>query len=105
VDADNHRESQSQSQSRSWHILHSATSPHDLEYSHDRTSTVDVSRNCDNKSTPRYFKRQQAGETRGTPFVRGCQHDDNNTAEEENEMMDLPAVTDVTACMSDFGCF
>jgi hypothetical protein len=91
AEADSHRESQS----RSWHILHSATSPHDLDYSH----TVDIS----NKSTPRYSKQQDTRRT--TPLVRGDNaHSDNNTAEEENEM-DLSAATDVTACMSDFGCF
>lgn len=86
VDVDIHRESQS----RSWHILHSTRSSHDSEYSH----TVDAS----SKSSPRYSKQQ---ETR-TPFVRGDNHD--NTAEEENEL-DLPAATDMTACISDFGCF
>ena len=79
-----------ESQSRSWHILHSATSPHDTDYSH----TVDVS----SKSTPRHSKQQ---ETR-TPFVRGDNHD--NTSEEESEI-DLVAPTDVTACIYDFGCF
>jgi hypothetical protein len=97
VDADNiHGESQSQSQSRSWHILHSTRSSHDSDYSH----TVD---NVSRKSTPRRSKQQ---DTRTPVGVRGRDnhHNDNTAAEEENDL-DLSAATDMTACISDFGCF
>jgi hypothetical protein len=73
--------------------IHPERSSHASEYSH----SVDPS----SKSTPRHSKQQ---ETR-TPFVRG---DHGNTTEEENEtelVAQLVAATDVTACMSDFGCF
>lgn len=77
-----------ESQSRSWRI-HTTRSSHTAEYSH----TVDVS----SKSTPRNSKHQETS----SPFVQG---DGGNTSEEENEM-ELFAATDMTACMSDFGCF
>jgi hypothetical protein len=72
---------------------------HDSEYSH----TVDVSSNL-GEYCSKIFKQRRRLEQ--IPFVRGDQqhHDDNSTAEEETAL-DLPAVTDVTACMSDFGCF
>jgi hypothetical protein len=95
ADADNiHGESQSQS--RSWHILHSTRSSHDSEYS----NTAD---NVSRKSTPRRSKQQ---DTRTPVGVRGRDnhHNDNTAAEEENDL-DLSAATDMTACISDFGCF